>query len=183
MAWRSASRFSSSRRCSVPVSSPISRVEQRRAAFFFAQGCFRDQSTWRAMSRSSRFIESGPSARCLPPVTVTLWKHSPELRGRTHRDFPAPDRGRPWDRRRCSRCPAWAESLRATCQSRRARECSASAEPRIAAHRFAGHSFVRNERELRLRVFRMNEEGRASVDVAAQQLQAFSAASHDFTTT
>lgn len=26
----------------------------------------------RSTSRNSRFIESGPSARCLPPVTVTL---------------------------------------------------------------------------------------------------------------
>src|SRR5580700_4111330 len=32
----------------------------------------------RITSRNSRFIESGPSARCLPPVTVTLWKHSPD---------------------------------------------------------------------------------------------------------
>ena len=38
-------------------------------------------------SRSSRLMASGPSARGLPPVTVTLWKHSPEGARKKARGF------------------------------------------------------------------------------------------------
>ena len=82
-----------------PRSDSRSRARQRAALPIFASSvCVRSASVFRQMplhafppgpaparssasfcwlSRSSRFSASGPSAPGLPPVTVTLWKHSP----------------------------------------------------------------------------------------------------------
>ena len=79
-------------------------------------------------SRNSRFIASGPSARCLPPVTVTLWKDSPFWARKKASGFSNANRVQSLHRARCSHRPASAESLPATCRIHQAHECSSSAE-------------------------------------------------------
>ena len=61
------------------VSSPISLASRAARAFLLRASVFKLRNL-AAISRSSRFMANGPSARCLPPVTVTLWKHSPVWR-------------------------------------------------------------------------------------------------------
>ncbi len=84
------------------------------------------------VSRSSRFSASGPSAPGLPPVTVTLWKHSPEGARKNAADSPAPASAPSPNPEPHIPRAAWAESLPATAQIRPARECSCAAAPPAA---------------------------------------------------
>ena len=124
-------------------------------------------------SRSSRFIESGPWLRCLPPVTVTLWKHSPDLReeeriGIFQRQIAA-DVGIGHDvavaqlgQNHFQRFAEAVEHANAMLQRNHA-----------VAVRDLVRRLVEDERELRLRIFGMDQERRAAIHVAAQQAQTF----------
>ena len=172
MAWCSASRFSPSRRSSRELRSLISRprVSTRISSSRRARS---RSSSCRRTSRSSRFIESGPSARCLPPVTVTLWKHSPACERKNASGFSS---ARPratfgfWDdvtvaqlgQNHFQRFAETVEHANRVLQ-----------RDDLRGGRSAVRGFVENEGELRLRVFGMDQESRAAVDAGAQHAQAF----------
>ena len=110
---RRSSLLASSRR----VSSAIGAAEGRRRAISVCASSCSSASSFFCVSRSSRLSASGPSARGLPPVTVTLWKDSPEGARKNACGFRARASARCRSRRDDSLRAAWAESLRATAEA------------------------------------------------------------------
>ena len=140
-------------------------------------------SNWRKTSRSSRFMESGPSARCLPPVTVTLWKHSPALREeegvRILQSQTASDVGFRNDVAVAQLGQNHFQRLAKTVQHSN----GVLQRDDLSGGRRAVRGLIEHEGELGLRVFRMHQERRAAIHAGAQHRRPSSAASQDFTTT
>ena len=130
-------------------------------------------SSFCCVSRSSRLMASGPSARGLPPVTVTLWKHSPEGARKKARGFSsASERAVPASGVDVAFAQLGQDGFERGAEAVEHADAVLQAHDAFAAGLRAG-GLGGIEGELGLRVVRMHEEGGAAIDVALQQAHAF----------
>ena len=109
-------------------------AERGDTGLFLAYSAFEFAASGAARRAARASSRADLRLRCLPPVTVTLWKHSPECERKNASGFSSARVAAYFGvGNDVAVAAASAGSLPATCRSRRARECSSSAEQRYRA--------------------------------------------------